>query len=191
MAPSKAAVRASSAPPNPLREAETFADFFSRNHLPVFRYIYALHGHPQEAVEDLTAETFLRAWRSRRSFSGDERAALRWILRIARNLVIDTHRRSGGRPESEDLNEHILPSSAWGPEDHLVHTEAAGRLLYAIRSLPANQREMIVLRYLLGWRVKEIAAQMEMLENTVSVNLRRALASMRKNWPIEDSQEAG
>ncbi len=176
---------------NPLQEAETFADFFSRNHLSVFRYIYALHGHPQETVEDLTAETFLKAWRARRNFSGDDNAALRWILRIARNLVFDTHRRSGGRPEPEDISQHALPTVDSGPEELLVRSETADHLLYAIQRLSTNQREMVTLRYLLGWRVKDIAAQMDLLENTVSVNLRRALTNIRRNWPKEDLKKGG
>ena len=177
MAPTQAAQA------NVLIEADNFADFFSSNHLPVFRYIYAIHGHPQEMVEDLTAETFLRAWRARRSFSGDENAALRWILRIARNLVIDTHRRSGGRLDPDDIDDYSLAAEDPGPEEKLVHSEVTNQLLIAIQGLPAGQKEMITLRYVLGWRVKDIAEQLDMLENTVSVNLKRALAAMRKNWP--------
>ncbi len=109
MTPPKA-VQESSAQANILSEADKFANFFSSNHLSVFRYIYAIHGHPQETVEDLTAETFLRAWRARRSFSGDDNAALRWILRIARNLVIDTYRRASWGQDPDDINEHYLAS---------------------------------------------------------------------------------
>ena len=182
MTPPKA-VQESSAQANILSEADKFANFFSSNHLSVFRYIYAIHGHPQETVEDLTAETFLRAWRARRSFSGDENAALRWILRIARNLVIDTYRRASWGQDPDDINEHYLASEDSGPEELMVLSEEVDHLLSAIQTLPAGQREMITLRYVLGWRVKDIAEQLDMLENTVSVNLKRARAAMRKNWP--------
>jgi RNA polymerase sigma-70 factor (ECF subfamily) len=188
MAPEQAAQGTSSGM-NPLSEADTFADFFSGHHLSVFRYIYALHGHPQETVEDLTAETFLKAWRARQSFSGDENGALRWVLRIARNLVIDTYRRTGGYPDLDDISAIALAAEGSGPEDLIIQSESVDSLLQAIQSLPRNQREMITLRYVLGWRVKDIADQLEMLENTVSVNLRRALAAMRKNWPKESYKE--
>lgn len=44
---------------------------------------------------------------------------------------------------------------------------------------------MIVLRYVLGWPVKRIAEHLDMLENTVSVNLRRILQRMQRDWPEE------
>ena len=42
---------------------------------------------------------------------------------------------------------------------------------------------MVVLRYLLGWRVKEIAHYLDIPENTVSVTVRRSLARLRAGWP--------
>jgi RNA polymerase sigma-70 factor (ECF subfamily) len=44
----------------------------------VFRYIYGLSGGPLQEAEDLTAETYARAWKTRQSFSGNEEAALGW-----------------------------------------------------------------------------------------------------------------
>ena len=76
-----------------LRNAESFAKLYDRAHVIVFRFIYSLHGGPPQEVEDLTAETFSRAWKARHRFSGNESAAIGWLLQIARNLVIDAHRR--------------------------------------------------------------------------------------------------
>ena len=53
-----------------------------------------MHGGPREEVEDLTSETFTRAWKSRNKFTGDDHDALCWLFTIARNLVIDVHRRT-------------------------------------------------------------------------------------------------
>ncbi|MCK4820402.1 sigma-70 region 4 domain-containing protein, partial [bacterium] len=50
-------------------------------------------------------------------------------------------------------------------------------------SLPIDTREMIVLRYSLGWPVKQIADRFDMLENTVTVRIRRAFTQIRKVWP--------
>jgi DNA-directed RNA polymerase specialized sigma24 family protein len=44
---------------------------------------------------------------------------------------------------------------------------------------------MVVLRYVLDWRVKRVAQHMGLAENTVSVTLRRALARLRQAWPEE------
>jgi RNA polymerase sigma factor (sigma-70 family) len=52
-----------------------------------------------------------------------------------------------------------------------------------LHTLSSQHREILVLRYLLNWRVKEIAEHLEMKENTVSVYIRRALKQLRQSWP--------
>ncbi len=52
--------------------------------------------------------------------------------------------------------------------------------------LPDDQREMLVLRYLVGWRVQEIAAHLGMTDNTVSVTIRRTLVRLRRDWPYDE-----
>ncbi len=170
--------------PMPLHSAESFSELFNQTDLIVFRYIYGLHGSPQEAVEDLTAETYLRAWRGRARFAGDEQAALRWLLRIARNLVIDSYRReprSGPRLRKCDCP--ISHQKKQAPEDQVLIAEQIQLLLKALTRLPAQQREMVVLRFVLGWRVKDIAEHLGLVQNTVSVNLQRTLRRLRQNWP--------
>ena len=58
-----------------------FRELYERHRLPVFRYIYALTGGSQDNAEDLTAETFLRAWKARYQFDGDVDSAIGWLIR--------------------------------------------------------------------------------------------------------------
>jgi RNA polymerase sigma-70 factor (ECF subfamily) len=170
-----------------LLDADRFAQLFNQTHLPVFRYIYGLHGGPQYEVEDLTAETFTRAWKARHRFVGDEDAALRWLIQIARNLVIDSSRRSkvrGTHHSIEDIGIHIhLHSRDLSPEEQIANQEQYKTLWLLLKNLPYQQREMLILRYMLGWQVKQIASHLDMAENTVSVYLRRILMRLRKEWP--------
>jgi RNA polymerase sigma-70 factor (ECF subfamily) len=161
------------------RSAEAFSGLYERTHLIVFRYIYALHGEPQEDVEDLWLETYFRAWRSRQRFTGDDDAALGWLLRIARNLVIDQQRRHRRRPVEAllDAERHPAPADDQ-PENRLMQAEQMRALWAALSTLPDQQREMVVLRYVVGWRVTEIARHLNMAENTVTVALRRALKKL-------------
>ena len=167
----------------PLAEAEAFAELYQRTHLVVFRYIYALTGGPQQEVEDLTADTFIRAWKARHRFEGDQKAALSWLLRIARNLVIDSHRRTKVRGVETNLKDALLIAPDASPEEQVTRQEQFNALWIIISTLPPQHREMIVLRYVLGWPVKRIAAHLNMLENTTSVNLRRILQRMQRDWP--------
>ena len=167
----------------PLAEAEAFAELYQRTHLVVFRYIFALNGGPQQEVEDLTTDTFIRAWKARQRFEGDQEAALSWLLRIARNLVIDSHRRTKVRGVETNLEDALLITPDASPEEQVARKEQFNALWVIISTLQPQHREIIVLRYVLGWPVKRIAAHLNMLENTTSVNLRRILQRIQRDWP--------
>jgi RNA polymerase sigma-70 factor (ECF subfamily) len=169
----------------PLQDRQSFENLYERTHIAVFRYIYGLQGGPLEEVEDLTAETYLRAWKARRRFTGNEGAALGWLLRIARNLVIDSARRQKVRRSEVSISgyELELPAAGPSPEDEISLREQIGIARGLLAGLPVEQREMIVLRYILEWPVHRIAGHLGLLENTVSVTLRRAFQRLRDRWP--------
>lgn len=167
----------------PLASAEAFSALYVRAHVAVFRYLYGMCGGPRAEAEDLTAETFAKAWKARDRFQGDEAAALGWLFTIARRLAIDRYRRAAGRDTPDDLDEHDPPSPDVLPEDAALLHEQRRTLWRLMQSLPPEPREMLVLRYVLGWRVGEIASRFRMAENSVSVALRRALARLQRSWP--------
>jgi RNA polymerase sigma-70 factor (ECF subfamily) len=170
----------------PLSSPASFSAFYERTHLSLFRYLYGLTGGPQEDVEDLTAEAFTRAWRARRSFHGDEAATLGWLIKIARRLVIDESRRRKARPQiAGDIPEE-LPVSGPVPEEVALAGEAQQLLWSFMQGLPEGSREILVLRYLLDWRVNQIAACLEIPENSVSVTIHRVLQRIRRQWPAEE-----
>ncbi len=173
-----------------LRSAEAFEDLYQSSHLMIFRYIYALSGGPTQEAEDLTAEVYMRAWKARRRFRGDLQAARGWLMRIARNLVIDRYRRQKSRPLTGDIDAHVIPHPGATPEQQALHIEQAAALWAMLARIPAEQREMLVLRYMLGWQVKTIAAYLDMKENTVSVTIRRLLQRLRQEWPLKEDENA-
>jgi RNA polymerase sigma-70 factor, ECF subfamily len=166
-----------------LQDANTFRRLFDRAHLIVYRYVYGSLGGSVQDVEDITAETFLRAWKARQSFEGDEEAAVGWLLRIARNLVIDKYRRKKSHGTEDELDETYFPTPQAGPEERQLMSEQINILQGLLQNLPPDQREMVVLRYMLDWPVQRIAQHMGMLDNTISVNLRRILQRLRDRWP--------
>ncbi len=176
-------------PELPLASSTAFSALFEETHMLVFRYIYGLHGGPVQAVEDLTADTFTRAWNARRRFEGSRSAAIGWLLRIARNLVIDARRKEQFRGVPLDLAAVIVHEPGMAPEERLVLQEQAGQLWQALQALPQERREMLVLRYMVGWRVKEIAKHLNIAENTVSQTIRRTLKKVRQN--LEQPKGAG
>lgn len=173
---------------SPITHSDAFAAFYNETYLSVFRYIYGLTGGPSTEVEDLTAETYMRAWKSREGYRGELSLAIGWVLKIARNLVIDTYRRDkNGVPlNAGPLEEDALSAPPeQHPENRLIASEQQVLVLNLLDKLPSEQREILVLRYLLNWKVQQISPYLEIPENTVSVYIRRALEKLRLFWPTE------
>jgi RNA polymerase sigma-70 factor (ECF subfamily) len=172
----------------PLQDIASFSILFSRTQIIVYRFIYGLHGGPLEEVEDLTCDTYLRAWKGRNKFSGDDHDALCWLFTIARHLVIDAHRRDKTHRDdsAESLDDTYLDamivSVQHTPEELAINHEQYIHLWAVLQGLPDDRREMLVLRYMLGWQVKQIAQYLGMEENTVSVYIHRSLDQIRRDW---------
>jgi len=60
-------------------------------------------------------------------------------------------------------------------------------LFHLVANLPEEPREILVLRYLVGWRVNEIASYMGTTENKVSVTIHRTISRLRENWMETDA----
>ena len=162
----------------------SFRALYEHNRLPVFRYVYALTGGSQADAEDLTAETFLRAWKARHRFDGEADSAIGWLIGIAKRLVIDDYRRTvrATRNLRPDLNTESTP------EQTAIQDEQETILFRLVADLPDEQREIIILRYLLGWRVNDIARHIGASENKISVSLHRTLSKLREKWTELDPE---
>lgn len=175
-----------------LQDPDAFSILYERTHIIIFRFIYGMHGGPVEEVEDLTCDTFLRAWKGRNRFNGDEHDALCWLFTIARRLVIDAYRYKKVRRKElvvslDDSNfEFIRTPNQASPEERAVIQEQFKCLWQLVQNLPIDRREMLVLRYMLGWKVKEIASYLRRDENTISVYIKRCLVQLRQEWPSEE-----
>ena len=153
----------------------------------VFRFALRLTLDRHRA-EDLTQETFLRAWRGRADLR-DERAARLWLLQIARNLWRDELRRGqrdvleAGRPEEyEELRPR--PEQAASEREELAHA------LAGLDSLPPRQREVLYLVAVEGLSLSEVSQMLEISRNAAKVNLCLARKAMRKlvEKPVEGAR---
>lgn len=173
----------------PYASRAAFSQLYDATHLNVYRYTLGLTGNGPDA-EDVTAEAFLKAWNNRHTFHGDQEAALAWLFTIAKRLVIDRSRKRKRRPQAVHIDDLMLAAPQPGPEQATISQEQQRILWGLLDELPDQQREMLVLRYMLGWQVKQIADHLEMNANTVSVTLRRCLQRLHANWPLEGGSHA-
>ena len=82
----------------------------------------------------------------------------------------------------EEINIEWLVDKNQTPELNVITREQIVTVWRLLGTLPETTREMLVLRYMLGWQVKQIAEYLETNENRVSVTIRRALTRLRHDW---------
>ena len=125
---------------------------------------------PVEA-QDLAQEAMLRAWRYFEGFRGE--AAKPWLLRIVRNTWVD--RRSERVKAGEPLDAATeVASAAPDPEAAAGQGERRRVVAAALASLPAEMREVLVLREIQDLSYKQIAQALNLPIGTVMSRLSRA-----------------
>ncbi len=144
------------------------------------QHVWEVHGFfayrlgSRAEAEDLTQETFVRAWRAWTRYD-PARAGLRtWLLTIARNLLIDHYRSRAARPEVE-LGEDVDPPA---PEEPMsLGLDPA--LERALTALGEREREIIALRFGGDLSGPEIAQLTDLTLANVQQILSRSLRRMR------------
>jgi RNA polymerase sigma-70 factor, ECF subfamily len=162
----------------------TAAELYERHLEDVFRYV--LHRIPrEEEAEDITAEVFAAAFAGLARFRGECPPHV-WLLAIARRKIIDARRRRRVRQETlaSELGEGQA-AALWealtvedGPEAALIRAEARRMLGELVARLRADQREALMLRYVEGLSVAEIAQVMGRSHGSVKGLLERARAAL-------------
>jgi RNA polymerase sigma-70 factor (TIGR02960 family) len=174
-------------------------------------HVYRIVGSAQDA-EDLVQETLLAAWRGLEQFEG--RASVRaWLYRIATNRSLDALRASRRRPEDlqrltevteptrraepiwlepyPDVLLEGVPDEAPGPEARYETKEAiALAFIVGLQHLPPQQRAVLMLRDVLGFRAGEVAEMLDTSEPSVNSLLRRARAAFESRLPAAGRERA-
>lgn len=158
-----------------------------RHRAPLFTFLLRMLGD-KERAEDLAQETFLRIVKSAQEW--ERRARFQtWLYTIARNLCVDAGRRDRFRrtgsldqtgPDDEPPLVETVPGREIDPARGAESARLRPVLQEALMSLPAEQREVFVLREQAGLPFKEIAQAVGVNENTVKSRMRYALEGLRK-----------
>jgi len=143
---------------------------------PVYRYV-ALRVGRREDAEDLTQLVFERIVASLPRYRHNGRPFEAWAFRIARNAVIDHHRRNRAHEPLDPTNE---PIHADGVEALTVRGEEIRELRQAIAGLTADQQEALALRYGAGLSAEEAALVMGRRAGTIRGLTFRAIGALRR-----------
>ena len=140
----------------------------------VMGYIYARVRNRADA-EDLCADVFEKVQRKLDGFDPAKASVSTWIFTITRNTVIDHYRRS--KP-SEEPDENL--SDETEVDEELLNNEMLSELTAALRALPEEMRDIIVLRYYDGKPLTEVAEIMGLSYGAVKLRHQSAMAKLRR-----------
>lgn len=155
-----------------------FVDFYDEHFDSVYRYAGMLVRNTQVA-EDVVSDAFLRAWEARHTCR-NRKAALSWMLSITRNCAIDALRaQKKGTVELSAIPEPEDPGTDLSATEE-VSVELRMRLEEAIRELPAEQQQVLFMRFYEKRSHDEVAQQLGKNASAVRVIQYRALGRLRK-----------
>lgn len=150
----------------------------------IYRFIYFKLGSAvsKEEVEDLTSETFLKIWdyvnQSENEEVGNPKALL---YRIARGLVVNYYRQANCQP-LVDINNlpQEIPDGRPNPEERFTSNQTAGQIEKALQKLKDEYREVIILKHIEDFSIREIAKILEKTPGAVRILLHRALQELKE-----------
>ena len=162
-----------------LTEPARFGELFDRHFSAVLAYARRRVGYGP--ADEVTSETFTRAFRHRDRYRGQGHGALPWLLGIASN-IIRGHRRDERRHLKGIVEWAEQPGSAAGdPADRHLGRSVPQAIADAVRALPARQREVILLHAWADLTPDEIAQALAIPAGSVRSHLSRARATLARS----------
>ncbi|MBC8076019.1 MAG: sigma-70 family RNA polymerase sigma factor, partial [Chloroflexales bacterium] len=161
-------------------DASAFGELYARYRDAIYRYV-AFRVSDTRDAEDLTGHVFLRAWEALPSYEPRGYRFTSWLYRIAHNLVADHHRGHGAvvvapLEAGADVPEAQQPTTL----ERVIAAEEAATLTRAVAKLPAEQRQVVLLRFVHGLSHIDIAQRLAKSQGASRVILHRALATLNQ-----------
>ena len=160
-------------------EQAAFLELYERHRLPVFRFAYRLLGSV-EAAEDVTHDCFLSLIRKSYNFDSERSSLRTYLFAAARNLALKYFRNVGREGSLEDLTEEPRLPSRQEPLRRVLDEELATQVRNAVMSLPALQREALVLFEYEDLSLNQIAEVTESDIGAVKARLHRARQGLKR-----------
>ena len=164
----------------------SFEELVRRYQRPISAYVYRMVGNYESAL-DLTQEIFIKVYSSLNRYRPEFKFST-WIYKIAHNSAVDHLRRNTTREQSlligPEGDQFDLPieSGSLSPEQESERKERRGEIESVVRALPANYRELIILRHSQDLSYEEIVEVTGLPLGTVKNRLFRAREMMRQQF---------
>jgi RNA polymerase sigma-70 factor, ECF subfamily len=149
-----------------------FGDIYERYFDRVYAYVARRVGN-RDAAQDLTADVFHRALANIGKYESRGVPFAAWLFRIAANAIADRWKHAAketGTPAAEEIN---AGKSVWDASEHRA------QLFKSVRTLPAEQRRVIQMRFAEEKSIREIAQALRKTEGAIKQLQFRALQNLR------------
>jgi RNA polymerase sigma-70 factor, ECF subfamily len=165
---------------DPARFAELYECHFERVYAYVVRRV-----HDRAETEDLTSEVFHHALANLGRFEWRGIPFAAWLFRIAANLISDRWQKSG-REVADGSDFEAALSSAEIPAE-IEECERRATLFRLVQTLPAEQKRVVVMRFVEEKSIKEVAREISKTEGAVKQLQFRALTTLRARMEGADA----
>ena len=134
------------------------------------------HVNSPEDAEDLCSDVFIKIYQKLDTYDSSKASISTWIYSVTSNTVIDFYRTNHIHSEiPEDLTDER--SSV---EDEVLNQENLSLLAKALKDLPQEQMDIIVLRYYKGYTLQEVAEMMQLSYGVTKLRHREALGRLNE-----------
>jgi RNA polymerase sigma-70 factor, ECF subfamily len=171
-------------------DTEAFTFLYERYVNRIYNYIYYRTGNPNEA-EDLTSRVFYRALDHIRRYNNRGVPFSAWLYRIAHNLVANWHRDNSRRKEVPLEDYTQVPHRAMQPEASVVDNQELESLLQAIRRLPSERQQLLILKFVEGMSNADVAMIMMRSEGAIKSLYHRTLLALRDELKKVEQKDEG
>ena len=165
-------------------DEQSLSVLIKRHKQKIYSFIYS-KVFDRDVTEDVFQDTFIKVIRTLKLGKYNEEGKfLPWVMRIAHNLVIDHFRRNNRMPKFDNSNDFnifsVLSDSALNAEKAIIKGQVEEDIRRLIEELPADQKDVLVMRMYNDMSFKEISENTGVSINTALGRMRYALINLRK-----------
>jgi RNA polymerase sigma-70 factor (ECF subfamily) len=165
-------------------DEKALAILIERHQSKIYGFIYSKIAD-RAITDDVFQDTFIKVIKTLKSNSYNEEGKfLPWVMRIAHNLVVDHFRRNKKMPMHRETEEYSIFSymtdNSMNVEGRMITDQVEDDLRRLLDELPADQKEVLVMRMYQDMSFKEIAESTGVSINTALGRMRYALMNLRK-----------
>jgi len=174
----------------PISQSETIDwDAVYRLELPRVYNYFVYRVESEDLAQDLTAETFERAWKFRGRYRTTIAALPTWIFGIARNVLKEHFRKYRKRVKNTQDSFRIEDMSTNSDiETDFQNQQERERLQHMLTDLKDREQDLIALKYGAGLTNREIAKVTGLSETNIGSMLHRIVIGLRNHWENDDGR---